>query len=298
MTDKQEGATPRSVVVGHTRFSVYSPDSGAWVASNGSKLTTEEYLEHLFSDERMEPRADIFFNYTLPMLELASKGHIFKHIVSYSDVLPDKYQAQMENAAARMPFLVLDKVAAGAGTANLHRVARQMTADAGLPATTPFGSMRLDDDDVLSADYFDQAAPYITEANVGSVVSLSRGVTALYEEGEFYYARDAVYPMHSKGHLSVCRFDETGTLRLPVSAPHNKSDRANPVILDSRKFSHLWVRSVSQDTSLYQLEQGRFGQIKRIYEDMDSYPELTSNIDDVFPLLADKIHSASRLAAG
>ncbi|WP_367645854.1 glycosyltransferase [Paenarthrobacter ureafaciens] len=282
----------KAVFIGHTRFSVHSPQSGAWVASNGSKMTEAEYLEHLFSDERMEPRADVFFNYTLPMLALAAKGnYAYKHIVSYSDILPAKYQAQMEAAAERFPFLVLDKISTGGSGLNVAKTARALMAEQGLPLTSVFGSMRLDDDDILSADYFEQMAQYLTEAHVGYVVSLARGITALYEGGQFYYARDAVYPLHSKGHLSICQYDAAGNLLTPVGSSHNRSDRVNPVILDSRKFSHIWVRSVTQDTALYQLEQGRDGQLKRIYQDMESYPALSEMWEDAFPQVAGHMHT-------
>ncbi|WP_024817115.1 glycosyltransferase [Arthrobacter sp. 31Y] len=283
----------KPVFVGHTRFSVHSPNSGAWVASNGSKMTEAEYLEHLFSDERMEPRADIFFNYTLPMLAYAAKASdvLFRHVVSYSDSLPRRYQDQMEAAAAQFPFVLLDKVPAGGGGLNTAKAARALMLEAGLPIDTVFGSMRLDDDDILSADYFDQMAQYLTEAHVGYVVTLARGVTALYENGEFFYARDAVYPLHSKGHLSICRYNRDGSLSAPVGTSHNRSDRANPVILDSRKFSHIWVRSVNQDTALYQLAQGREGQLARIYQDMEQYPVLTEMWEDAFPQAAGRLHT-------
>lgn len=279
--------------IGRTRFSLYSPNSGAWVASNGSRLSEPEYLDYLYSPQRMDPRCEIFFNITLPMLAIASEGLLFRHIVSYSAIMPTQYQAQLEEAAARFPFLVLDRVDAGADGADVARLARDIMRAAGLPATTVFGSMRLDDDDALSADYFEQMAPYVTQAHVGFVVSLGRGVTALYEDGQLYYARDAVFPLHSKGHLSVCRFDGSGDLQAPLSAPHNWADRFNPVILDSREFSHLWVRSVTQDTALYQHGRGEGAQLARIRVDMDQYPALSVPVDAVFPVLAGKIYTAS-----
>jgi hypothetical protein len=292
LRELEEQESRRPVFVGHTRFSVFLPNSGAWVASNGSKMTEREYLEHLYSDERMEPRADIFFNYTLPMLAEASQDRFaFRHIASYSSNMPEKYKRQMQEAAERFPFLVLDEIPeSGVGGLNIHKAARSILIDEGLPRTTPFGSLRLDDDDILSADYFDQMAQYITEAHVGYVVTLARGITAVYEDGQFYFARDAVFPLHSKGHMSICRYDEAGNILAPVGTAHNRSDRFNPVILDSRKFSHIWVRSISQDTALHQVEQGREGQLKRIYQDMETYPALTEAFEEAFPLIAGRIH--------
>lgn len=294
LQELEEQERQKAVFIGHTRFSVFMPNSGAWVASNGSKMTEREYLEHLYSDERMEPRADIFFNYTLPMLATAAaRGNFaFRHIVTYSGRMPQKYVRRIHDAARQYKFLLLDELpASGLGGLNVHKAARSILINEGLPRTTPFGSLRLDDDDILSADYFEQMAQYINEAHVGYVVTLARGITALYEDGEFYFARDAVFPLHSKGHLSICQYDDKGNLTTPVGAAHNRSDRVNPVILDSRKFSHLWVRSVSQDTALHQVEQGREGQLKRIYQDMETYPALNEMWEDAFPQVAGHMHT-------
>jgi hypothetical protein len=198
----------------------------------------------------------------------------------------------MQEAGRRFPFLLLDEIpASGVGGLNMHKAARSILIREGLPRTTPFGALRLDDDDILSADYFEQMAQYISEAHVGYVVTLARGITALYENGQFYFARDAVFPLHSKGHLGICRYDEKGNLITPVGTAHNRSDRVNPVILDSRKFSHIWVRSVSQDTALHQVEQGREGQLKRIYQDMETYPTLNEMWEDSFPQVAGQMHT-------
>ena len=277
--------------IGHTRFSLYEPNSGAWVASNGTKLSGDKYRDYLFSDERMEPRCEIFFGYTLPQLAIAAAGHTFRHVVSYSESLPARYQEMLATAARKFPFLILDRVEAGEGPRNISKTARDLIAAEGMPSDTVFGSMRLDDDDILSADYFDQMAGYVTAEHAGYVVSLGRGVTALYDGSAFHYARDAVFPMHSKGHLSVCQFTAAGYIA-PIGSAHNKADLHNPVILDSRKFSHVWVRSTTQDTALYQLDRGEDGQLARIYQDMDKYEELGESIDSAFPVLAGKVFTS------
>lgn len=285
--------------IGHTRFSLFSPESGAWIASNGSKFrTVEDYRDYLFSAERMDPRCEIFFNYTLPMLAIASEEYVFGHVVSFSDTLPDRYQTRLSEAAKNFPFLILDRVEAGGGMMNVARAARRLMASAGMPLTTVYGSLRLDDDDILSADYFEQMARHITLDKVGHVISLSRGVTAMHAGGRFYYARDAVLPLHSKGHLGVCRFDEAGNFHAPVGGPHNEADKVNPVIIDGSKFSHIWVRSTTQDTSLYQLGKSKADMLDRIYIDMNQYPVLEADVDKAFPALAGLLYTEKPPAAG
>lgn len=267
--------------VGHTRFSLFSPSSNSWVASRDGRFgSADEYRAYLFSDERLKPRADVFLNFTVPMLGLASRDHDFVHVVSFSDSLPDQYKARLEAAADEHHFLVLDEVPAGGSTRNVARIAREMMDRGGVDYRTPFGSMRLDDDDVLSADYFDQMASYITPDHVGYVVTLARGITAIYEGGRFYFARDAVFPLHSKGHLSVCAWGDPGHLRSPAPAAHIHSDRSNPVILDSRKVSHLWTRTLTQDGALLGADPA--GSMLR---EMGRYPEAADDLLGAFPIL-------------
>lgn len=269
------------MIVGHTRFSLYAPASGAWVASRNSTFASaDEYQRYLFSDDRLEPRADIFLNFTVPMLERASHGHDFIHVVSYSDCLPKVYKDRLRVAADSSAILLLDEVAEGSRPQNVARTARKWMTAHDMDETSPFGVMRLDDDDILSIDYFDQMAPYITSSHVGYVVSLARGITAFYDDGRYYYARESVYPLHSKGHLSVCAWDAKTNLHSPVKSAHTHSDQHNPVILDSRRISYLWTRAAIQDGSLLGT-----GSVERIYREMSVYPEAAQDFARTFPIL-------------
>ena len=52
--------------IGQTRFSLYVPNSVAWNVSN---FTEQEYIAHLFSDERMNVRAKIFSELSIPLMD-------------------------------------------------------------------------------------------------------------------------------------------------------------------------------------------------------------------------------------
>src|SRR5699024_123586 len=96
--------------IGQTRFSLFMPGSSAWRASDNTRFRSEsEYLEYLYSEERLEARAKLFFDFSLPQLADAARGYDVTHLVSYSDSLPAKYQRQLEEAAAGYDFLQLDR---------------------------------------------------------------------------------------------------------------------------------------------------------------------------------------------
>lgn len=283
--------------IGHTRFSLLNPDSPNWLASNGSRFkTAAEYREYLYSEERLDVRCEIFLDISLPQLQLASEGLDYRHVVSYSDTLPVKYQELLEQAERDFAFLVLDRHSAEGSTNSVLGVAREMFGPVGPPhlAGRAFGWFRLDDDDLLAADYFMQMRDYVTDANAGMQVSLGKGVTALLQDGAFYNPRVTNHPLIAIGLLNVCKFDSRGGLVRPVDAPHNRSDRFNPVILDSRKVSYFWLRHVSQDTALSGPETSAADQSARTLQDMSRFPRVRSmdELSSAFPLLLDRFSAS------
>lgn len=284
--------------IGETRFSLLKPESPNWVASNGSRFQTlAEYRDYLYAPERLDARCDLFLDVSLPQLRLASAGFDYYHVISFSDSLPDKYQLRLEKAAREFEFLILDRQSETTIESSWLRVARSKFAPGPAGAAgQPFGWFRLDDDDLLSADYFSQMMPYITAANAGMQVSLGRGLTALYDGGEFYNPRMAHSPLIALGLLSVCMLNADGEIIRPVEASHRESDRFNPVMLDSRRISYLWVRHVNQDTALRGAPQESEMTKSRALDDLERLPKLPSRDEALkaFPTCAHRFSLAPR----
>lgn len=268
--------------IGHTRFSLYQPGSTAWHASTRF-ATPVEYRRYLYSAERLDPRMDIFLTMTLPQLDLAARDHELRHVVSYSAFLPLSYQRQLEAAARQYRWLVLDKVALGGPTLDPMSL-----APAGM-----VGSYRLDDDDILPADYFDRVVPYVTEAHTGMLVSLAAGLTAIYRDGGLYFTRRAYVPMIAIGLLSIHRKHEDGSVDSPPAAAHNYSDRAAPVILDSRKPGYIWVRHLEQDTNVRSQHLSEEQRLKNLVAYMEERPAASdkAEVAEFFPALRDRVHA-------
>lgn len=283
-----------SLFIGHTRFSLFDPNSGGWRASNGSRFSSvEEYQDYLFADERLDPRCEIFVNHSLPQIAMAAKDFDVAHVVSYSSHLPEKHQRILEEAAERFPFLVLDRCEGGTPTITPLTIARNefRSVDRHAGDSPAFAIYRLDDDDLLPVDYFEQMSPYVRLENAGMMVSLGAGATALYINGEYYNVRQCYAPMIAIGLLSICQFQEDGTLIQPLGHAHNYSDRKNPVILDSRKTGFLWTRHASQDTSLGWGERATEEMHDVIRRYMDKHPaaSMSDGFADAFPIIADKL---------
>lgn len=282
--------------IGQTRFSLYNPNTSAWKASNGSRFKNErEYRKYLFSDERLGMRAEIFFDMSLPLLAEASRGFDVRHLISYSDYLPRKYQRMLQDAAKSHDFLILDKQKTKVPAQTVESVARGILL--GTNTNDPhqsFGSYRLDDDDLLPVDFFQRNEPYIRPENVGSIVSFGTGLTAIYMDGKFYNARRCYSPMVAIGLMGINKFADDGTLVSPVPIGHNRSDRANPVILDSREIGYMWTRHVEQDSTLGSATIDNDKLLQRIRKHIDPHPPATDaeEIARHFPLIADRISPA------
>lgn len=269
--------------IGQTRFSLFNPKSSSWRATNGRFSTPEEYEAYLYSDERLTVRCRIFLEQSLPQLEAAAKGYDLLHVVSYSGNMPRKFQRLLEEAAARYPFLVLDCHSDERRPTDLDALAREHVGAGGV-----YGTYRLDDDDLLTVDYFDQVAPYLRPENAGMQVSLASGFTALYRDGQYSNFRETYWPMLAIGLLSVCRVEADGSVVKPAHAPHHLSDRTNPVILDSRKPSYLWVRHLDQDTAM---DFGADEALSKVMSSMARYPAAPYDTDiaAVFPSIKDDL---------
>lgn len=233
----------------------------------------------------MKDRCEIFLTLTLPMLERASQGHNLKHIVSYSAAMPENYKEKLNAAAARFGFVILDEVEDGGSMRSPHRLARTMLRELDMDPTAPFGVYRLDDDDILSVDYFDQMAAHIIPEKVGHVVSLGCGLTAVYMDGEYRWARQIYRPLLALGLLSVCRHNSDGSISAPLGSAHTHSARYNPVIQDDRKLSYMWTRSLTQDTMLHLHGKESSQILDRILHDFKKYEMPGDDAVSAFPAL-------------
>lgn len=274
--------------VGHTRFSLFVPDSASWRASNEkSGFSEDEYRDYLYDDQRLSLRADIFLNHTVPTLSKAAEGFDVKHVVSFSQSLPQKFKEQLQEAADNFDILHLDELPDGdSGWTAVRRYIQEL----GFKGT--FGRYRLDDDDFLSVHYFQTTASYIKPEFEGMLVSLPLGIEAIYADGQFFHLRESHTPMNSMGLMSICSVREDGTVVEPQSGPHDKSDRYAPVILDASQVGYLRAIHAGQDNAMRH-DPGVV--MARLMENMAAFPPFTdvAALEAAFPTVAKQMQSTS-----
>lgn len=267
--------------IGQTRYSLFIPASGAWRASAKSNGQSEEdYKRYLYAPDRMDFRDRIFKELTVPALAEAAEHHQVWHIVSYSESLPEKYKKSLQDTAERYPFLLLQELPDGVSDWGRSEALIKEKVGEGV-----FGRYRLDDDDVLSRHYFELVSRFVKPEYVGMVVSLPRGIEAIYENGHYFNFREAHVPMNSMGMLYVSRVTEQGAIIGPHAGAHDKADRLAPVILDAREIAYLRTNHLGQDNMLRHESAFVAG---RLISNMDKYPALRSTglVRENFPNIA------------
>lgn len=268
--------------IGATRFSIFQPSSHAWnLTKNAGRDTPDELKSVLYSPHRIEPRLDIFLNFSLPIIAKAAEHHFIKHVVMYSEEMPEQYKERLEEAAARWDFLVLNRHVDGKSDETVpgpHMIAKKYLGDEGT-----YGIYRLDDDDLLSESFFSRADRFIKPAFAGMRLSFASGVTGFYENGEFSYLKTCYHPMIAIGLLNICHRVDAHNIIQPSDAPHIYSDRYDPVILDSEEPMYFWTRHCNQDTNVADEGDSRAS----ILKELNSRPSFggTEKAIELFPTL-------------
>lgn len=194
--------------------------------------------------------------------------------------MPTPWTDILHDAARMYPWLLLDEYVDGVGQHNLDRVASELVASTG-GGPQIYGSFRLDDDDLLPVNFFDRCAGSMSDATVGMYISMSKGVTALYRDGQFSNFREVTVPNIAIGLLGISRIESNGRWTVPPRyASHHRVDEFAPVILDSRDFGYIWTRHAEQDT-VYEALPDRKDAI--ITTNMGRNPEV-SDMDRVITL--------------
>lgn len=281
--------TERRLFIGHTRFSVHQHGSGYFNAtrdsSRGAGFSEKEYTDWLYSDARLAPRTEIFTQLSLPQLAKAAEHHDVVHFVSFSPSLPQEHKQQLIDAAQKYDFLELNETKNAVSSTPSKTLVRRALQKHNV-TDAPFGVYRLDDDDLLSVNYFSQMAPYVTPKHIGWWVSLGSGISAIRMDGEFTFARDYYYPKSAFGPMAICAQDTDGEI-LNLKAPkHTILDQYNPTIIDSREPAFFHIRHESQDSTVE-------GEVRPFYPEamgriLSEGPADLDKVAELFPLVADK----------
>lgn len=267
---------------GATRFSLYSPQSKAWRLS--AALSEQEYLNELFSDERMETRYNIFVDRALPIYQAMSENHNYRHILHYSDKLPLKWKDKLQEASLRNSVLFLDETRE---VPNMASIIKDIMASS-THGDDVFAWFRVDDDDILPTTYLDTLSNYVKREFSGMVVSFGLGLSALYLNGRFKEFRLVRKHLLSQGQAFIGHFDrQTKRIHTPNAGDHSTADMRCPVILDSRTPMYLWTHHAQQDTNVDDVNNAHLKIIKLL--DSITISKDIERCGQIFPTVVDDL---------
>lgn len=231
--------------IGVTRFSVVSP-KGSGLRLNDS-IGREAYLNTLFDDERMQARFDILSQISAPIYQSFCERHNYVHIIQYSPELPMKWKIGLDNLQKEYPVF------------RLHEVREKDIVDSVVDHVRTFPSdfngkfvwLRVDDDDVLAADYLDALDSLVEGSKVGHAISFGKVVSGIYLNGNFADIHLVDVPKNSQGQAYVCSANlYTGHINTPKMLPHHKVDEYLPLLSSNLEPHAFWTRHPGQDTAL------------------------------------------------
>jgi hypothetical protein len=245
------------VFYGVTRYSLFSPGSPSWKTSrSGVFKTPEEYMDYLFSEKRLQMRAELFFTKSVPALAAMAANHDYKHFVLYSELLPEHHKELLFAAAAEHAFLIpveWNKVLRGTGIEEVTPLIEEDLAgkfQAG-DGVQPVMWFRLDDDDVLAADFLTRLEAYRAPNFIGMAISFGLGLTAYRGKRELTNLREFYHPKSAQGMAFVSSFDpDEGRFTVRTPGHHHHVDQKMPTILDSSEHMFFQIRHGDQDSTL------------------------------------------------
>lgn len=234
---------------GITRFSLFLPNSTAWYLSKDTvdnELKIQAYKDKLFSSSRLEERIDIFFNISLPTLLRMKKNYQYYHILQISDEMPTHYKKIIKQSCEKYSFVILQEVDR---YGHSQKTLEKIILDKLQGRKRCFGLFSLDDDDVLSIDYFDKANIYIDDKFKGHVASFGTGITGLLTQGNIVKEPRVCYePKINIGLLRICWINNN-KVHIPALGNHKYVDKFSPTLLDSREIMYYWCKHLNQDSS-------------------------------------------------
>lgn len=238
-----------------TRFSLFLPRSSAWLVSMqaGDEDKIEQYKKKLFDSRRLDFRINFLSKITLPILEKASNGYDFVHIIEYSDSLPIKYIKELKKIEEKYSFVKLNEY-------NIEGQPQRSIDDIAIDffklslctdRDMMIGRFMLDDDDCISTDYFKRCSKYLNKYFHGHNLSLGLGVAGVFDENfKLTNIVEMYYPKVNIGLLRIGVYrHKTKKIVFSSLGSHMRADRYSPTIIDSRQISFFWSKHSTQDSA-------------------------------------------------
>ena len=239
------------------RFSLISESNSA-AFDRGQSMGYEAHKNKILSEENIQFRLKVFKKICLPSLcemyeniqKGDKKGTNFTVYLVTSELLNEKCKQSILNICEEHPFIQVEFQSES--EANIKRpLMRQLKR---MKDKTLFVTLRMDDDDAISNDFYSQLRPYLKEQFAGYAVSFGMGYGMVINNQAEIQGFYALYkPKIAIGLAYISLYDPAIGLNkyntVYCLAAHTRVDTRVPTIIDSRK--HSFLRTVHTYSDLY-----------------------------------------------
>lgn len=248
-----------SAVIGLMNFSVLFETTTAYKEAR-KKYT--DYKKSILNSDRLKIRENIFFKHTVPVLisaaeKLESEGVVLKFAVAIAELLPSELQDKFNNLAADYSHIFRVVTVNERQSHSWREVLNEEMENVSesyviKKSSMTFANFRLDDDDVLSEDYFNLVKGYLSTEFHDYYISFPKGYVGFYDAGyKGFYKSNR--PFLAIGLLKVCEYslvsNEIVTENPSVySCSHTNIVENERVVLDSRIPVYIWTVHYFSDT--------------------------------------------------
>lgn len=216
----------------------------------GRENSYESYRDALFDDKRLDVHEYLFLNVTFPSLakQIEETGQTdITVVVVTSDQLPQRYLNTLEGIERHYSWFRVLKISAS------ESISKKVKATLNFSKPTLVASIRLDDDDALSANFLEQLDKYFLLENADKCISFARGVNCLFCTDTMQYKRmfESLQPKIALGLTYICVYqpETPNEFRIVYDlGNHTKIDQVKTLIVDTEYLTFLRTSHQESDT--------------------------------------------------
>lgn len=244
------------------RYSVLIEKSKSWTITDPN---LDEYRKNLFDENRLKSRLKLFSSITLPSLlgqEVFIKDNNVKLIIISSENLPEWNKEELNNLVMDHEWISTHYLPSK-GTSLVQPVYDDLKSH---NEEVLYATIRLDDDDALSIDFFKEFSNFLIPSNIGYAISFGKGLCGFFdfENSQYYKVIDYYYPKLALGLGYINLFDgksfKNKIKTIFQAGGHTKVDQYVPTIVYSKNIMYLRTMYESSDSH----ENERFKRLKKL----------------------------------
>ncbi|MGO3862318.1 MAG: glycosyltransferase [Halomonas sp.] len=231
------------------RYSILTQSRGAWVIGRDKEF--EDYKAHLFDSQRLAIHEKLFKEVTVPSLSKMKKSDTTV-IVFTSDELPEPFLSNLHDIAKNAGNIKVFGLSRDQPA--IARMHQQLSKELKVFAEDVcYATVRLDDDDALADNYYQELSKYLSPAFVGHSISFAQGYAGLYD-GSVY---TKFYPMNlpkcalGLAHIHLYNKGKriSKTPSIYALGAHTRIDEKAPLILSSEQ--SMYIRTIHKGSDMY-----------------------------------------------